>query len=117
MPTYDCAIRQNVPILKCAAVHHGDRADLFVLNRSLDQAVDFSFGLDGFADMEVVSWKRLRHNDLLATNSAEAPDTVALQDGGQPTASHQGWTIELPPASWHHLRLERDGSDPQPGKG
>lgn len=106
-PAYDAKDRQDVPYLKLAAVADpaGDGLTLFCLNRSLDAPLALSADLRAFRPLAPAGWSVLRHDDLKAVNTKDAPDTVAPApasglrlDGGTLNAT-------LPPASWNVIQL------------
>lgn len=108
-PLYDCKDRKAVPYLKLAAVMgaEGNAVTLFCLNRNLTEPMEMTVDLRAFEGLELRSWTALRNDDLLASNSADAPQTVApvamtgaRVDGGQLTAL-------LPAASWNVLQLAK----------
>ncbi|MGY4235804.1 alpha-N-arabinofuranosidase [Bradyrhizobium sp. USDA 4449] len=96
----------DVPYLKIAAVATEDGGlSLFLLNRDLKQEMEVSVEARRFGRMKVSERVELRHDDLRATNTKHAPDTIKpapLQDvtfdGGRLQAT-------LEPASWNVIHL------------
>ena len=98
----------EVPFLKCAAVHDADGgfATLFLLNRHLEEELALEVELRGLGATSVVSAETLRHDDLSATNTRDAPDHVAPEP--LPGASLQDGALHatLPAASWTVIRVK-----------
>jgi len=106
------AIDQSFPIpaapyLKLAAIaRDGGGLSLFALNRDLRQPTEVSIRVHGFDKLGVAQALELRHDDLAAVNSRDAPDRVnpsALKgvavDGGS-------LRMILAPASWNLVCFE-----------
>ena len=94
-PTYDCALRKNVPILSCAAVlsPEGDYITLFAINKDPAVSVTLS-GIDGTLTQHI-------------TLTAPSFDTVNTQEN-QPVVPREAaadGTPVLPAASWNMLRF------------
>jgi alpha-N-arabinofuranosidase len=122
-PTYDCAIRQDVPVLDCAAVlsKDGQELNLFLVNRDPSRTMDCSMvvcgekgggkgnnpdGGDGAKDdPSLIEWISLSGDcaELPAgpgterTNKPQNMTGAVVRDG---TLS-----VSLPPCSWHMIRL------------
>ena len=98
--TYDAASRKNVPFVDAAAVlsEDGETVNLFVVNRSLDEACSLDVELDGFRAESQLS---IEGDDLKAVNTADKPDTVV------PVEKNVGNGITLAPHSWSCIRLTR----------
>ncbi|MBO1077986.1 alpha-N-arabinofuranosidase [Roseomonas haemaphysalidis] len=98
----------EVPYLKCAAVHDADGgfATLFLLNRHLQEDVALEVELRGLGAGSVVSAETLRHDDLSATNTKDAPERVA--PAPLPGAALQDGVLRatLPAASWSVIRVK-----------
>ncbi|HEX2998676.1 MAG TPA: alpha-N-arabinofuranosidase [Armatimonadota bacterium] len=108
-PRYDCRERQGVPALKIAAVFHPETEELtlFCLNRDLSAPLPIAVDLRAFAPLQVQEWTVLRHDDLKAVNTKDAPNTVqpTAQTGAAVSDGHL--TALLPAASWNVIRLAR----------
>ncbi len=106
-PRYDCKTREGVPVLKAACVHRPDADELvlFLLNRDLEAPLRLETTLRGFDPLTVAEWTVLRHDDLKAVNSREAPETVVPVRAEGATCTAGTLRAELPPASWNVLRL------------
>jgi alpha-N-arabinofuranosidase len=90
---------------------------LFLVNRSLDEAADVEVSLGGFTDVtvgEALVLAAAQGQDRHTTNSAEAPDAVALRplegvrvEGGSGRATAH---VTLPPLSWGVVQLGATGA-------
>jgi alpha-N-arabinofuranosidase len=106
--TYDAKVAANVPYLDVAGVHDEDAGTvtLFCVNRHASEALDLDVALGGFGDgLKVLEHKVIRHDDLSATNTAEAPDRVAPQDGTGAAVEGGRLRASLAPHSWAMLRV------------
>jgi alpha-L-arabinofuranosidase len=96
----------NVPYLKIAAVAgEAGSLSLFMLNRDLTQKMEVNLEAGSFGPLAVSEALELRHDDLQATNTRDAPERVK-------PAPLQGVTIDgtrmratLKPASWNVVHL------------
>jgi alpha-N-arabinofuranosidase len=96
----------DVPYLKVAAVAgEGGSLSLFLLNRDLKQEIEVSVEARSFGHLVVSQAIELRHDDLQATNTKDAPERVKpapLQDG---TIDAGRLRVRLKPASWNVIHL------------
>ena len=96
-----------MPYLKLAAVHD-DKAGmltLFALNRSLSEEMPLRVAAKGFGQMRVDSALQLRHADLQAINTREAPDRVAPAPLDGVRVDGEQLHATLKPASWNVIRV------------
>jgi alpha-N-arabinofuranosidase len=98
----------EVPFLKCAAVHDADGgfATLFLLNRHLEEELALEVELRGLGATSVVSAETLRHDDLSATNTRDAPDHVAPEPLSGTSLQDGALHATLPAASWTVIRVK-----------
>lgn len=98
----------EVPFLKCAAVHDPDGgfATLFLLNRHLEEELALEVELRGLGATSVVSAETLRHDDLSATNTRDAPDHVAPEPLSGTSLQDGALRATLPAASWTVIRVK-----------
>jgi alpha-L-arabinofuranosidase len=82
-----------------------DAREKILLNRELEQEVAVTMDARNFGRLRVAEAEEMRHDDLKAINSKDAPDTVrptpltgVVVDGGTIRAT-------LKPASWTVIRL------------
>ena len=96
----------DVPYLKVAAVAgEGGSLSLFLLNRDLEQEMEVSVEARNFGRFVVSQAIELRHDDLQATNTRDAPERVRpapLQHG---TIDAGRLRARLKPASWNVIHL------------
>jgi alpha-N-arabinofuranosidase len=101
----------EVPYLKLAAVHdEGGFVTVFGLNRNLHEEIALDFTASGFGGLQLAEATQLRHDDLKATNTKDAPGRVspAKLDG----VAVEGERVRalLAPASWNVIRLAIAGA-------
>jgi len=108
-PTYDAKDWPGAPVLTSACVldEASGGVTVFAVNRSLDSPLALTVALRALGDLEVAEWLVLRHDDLKAVNSADAPDNVAPAVIEGAVVKDGQLAGELPPASWNVIRLAR----------
>jgi alpha-N-arabinofuranosidase len=86
-----------------ATVHDPEdrRIVLFLLNRSIDAPTDLSIEFRGFAPIQRGKILALHGNDLLATNSANAPDKIKPIEHSELSLRADKIGTRLPPLSWN----------------
>jgi alpha-N-arabinofuranosidase len=106
-PRYDAKDRQGVPYLKSACLLDPETGGLtvFAVNRSLDERLELSVQLQGLGDLSVSDWRTLRHDDLKAVNTIDAPDEVSPVGASGAQVADGRLTAVLDPASWNVIRL------------
>jgi len=79
-PSYDNSTYGRVPCLDASAVlsEDGSYLSLFCVNRA-QEAMELELRAAGLEGLRVVEIQELKHPDLKATNTAAAPDRVALR--------------------------------------
>jgi alpha-N-arabinofuranosidase len=96
----------KVPYLKIAAVAGAsDGLSLFMLNRDLKQEMEVTLEARSFGQLAVIQAFELRHDDLQATNTRDAPGRVAPQPLDDVTIVGTRLQARLKPASWNVVRL------------
>ena len=98
----------EVPYLKCAAVHdvEGSFVTLFLLNRHLQEELALEVELRGLGAASVKLAQTLRHDDLSATNTRDAPDHVMPQSLKKVSLQEGRLSAVLPAASWSVVRVK-----------
>jgi alpha-N-arabinofuranosidase len=107
VPTYDAAAADRVPWLDIAGVHddQGGTLTFFAINRHATEAMETDVALDGFAARSV-EHTIIRHEDLTATNTMQAPDNVSPKTGDGARLEGAGLRLSLPPYSWSMVRVK-----------
>lgn len=98
----------DVDAVHVAAVRDESGAlSLFIVNRSLDRAIDATVELAGLENLgRVAEALTMAGPDHQLTNSADAPDRVTPQPNGTARLESGRLTISLPAVSWTAVRLE-----------
>jgi alpha-N-arabinofuranosidase len=108
-PSYEAGQMGEAPYLQLAAVQDAatDGLAIFAVNRSLEEPMTLDVALRGFSALAPLETIELHHDDLDAGNSATRPDEVAPVAVRNAQISGDRLSVELRPASWNLLRLER----------
>jgi alpha-N-arabinofuranosidase len=112
VPTFSTTSTKDAPYLLSTAVlsEDGQRLSMLVLNRHLEEDMSLELVTRGFdGSWRLVGATTLAHDDLMATNTADAPDTVAPRPAGPFEIAADAIRTELPRASWSVFTLERAG--------
>jgi alpha-N-arabinofuranosidase len=90
-----------------AAVHdeHRHKVTLFVLNRDPADSLDLSIDLRAFPPITTAEAIEIAGPDLLATNTAQKPDTVQPSGHQEFSVQPDRLTAKLRPLSWNVLSL------------
>jgi alpha-N-arabinofuranosidase len=106
VPTYSAAAADRVPWLDIAGVHDSNAGTLtfFAVNRHGSEAMEADLSLEGFA-AKSVEHTIIRHDDLEARNTKDAPETVAPARGNGAVLGGKGLTLTLPPYSYSMVRV------------
>jgi len=105
-PTYDSASRAAAPVVQAVAVHDGEAITVFALNRDPSGSpAALEATLRGFESFRTTSHTVLRHEDLKAVNTSQAPETVVPVDLVPPEYADGTLRATLPPYSWNVLRI------------
>lgn len=104
-PTYDCEVAQDVPYLDVAAVLQADGKSIafFVVNRSLDAAIDLSVALQGFKDISILQHQMMTGDDLKLRNDAEAQTRIRPVSGSGLQVNEGTLAGKLAPKSYHFI--------------
>ena len=128
----DGAMQHPFLVLAVVMAPERDEVRIFAVNRHLREEIDFELAVGGMllaagaaigakeaggagsgggggvsADGGVVEWVELRHDQLSATNTEEAPDKVRPRSRDGATVGANGGVVraKLAPASWNMLRV------------
>jgi alpha-N-arabinofuranosidase len=106
VPTYAAAAADHVPWLDIAGTHDADAGSLtfFAVNRHSSETMDTTVALDGFS-AKSVEHTIIRHNDLEARNTRDAPDTVTPARGDGARIEGRALALALPPHSYSMIRV------------
>jgi alpha-N-arabinofuranosidase len=106
VPTYDAAAAGRVPWLDIAGVHDADGGTLtfFAINRHATETMEADLVLERFK-AKSVEHTIIRHDDLEAKNTRDAPDTVTPQKGNGARLGERGLALTLPPHSYSMIRV------------
>jgi alpha-N-arabinofuranosidase len=106
-PHYESAPHGDTPLIDAVATHDHETGEtaVFVVNRSIDDAVLLSVDTSAFTTYEVVEHTVLADDDIRAVNTMESPDRIVPRPGARPQSTDRGVDIVLPPVSWNMLRL------------
>ena len=105
----DTPMHGQVAAVDVVATYDRDRgsAAIFVVSRGTSGPCEVTIDLHGLGMTRILESQMLADADLDATNSADAPDRVAMR--ANPTARLEQGTLglTLPPASWQVVALAR----------
>jgi len=105
-PTYDADVAAGVSWLDIAGVHDADDGSItfFAINRNGEEALSVDLGIERFGAPKSVEHVLIRHDDLEAKNTKDAPDNVAPQKGDGAEIDGDGLRLTLPPYSYSMVR-------------
>lgn len=106
-PSYETAKYGDVPFFDAVATYDSDSRQtvLFVVNRSVDQAVELDVDVRGVRAGALVEALTLTDSDVHATNTEERPNRVIPVALDSATLTDGAVHAVLPPVSWSVLRL------------
>jgi alpha-N-arabinofuranosidase len=111
-PKYDASVAGDVSYLDIAGVHDEEAGTitLFAVNRSLDESIDVEVETAGFGPQRIQQHQVMTHPDLHAANTLENPSAVIPRNGAGAAITDGTLTLQLPPLSYHVLRLQAEGA-------
>jgi len=108
-PQYSSAEFDDVPFIDAAAVEGEDGSlTIFALNRSSDSDFQLSCDLRAFAGLRFDTHIVLHHEDIAATNTEAAPNTVAPVTRHECAQLDGRFTPVLPALSWNVIRFIKE---------
>ena len=110
-PKYDSKDYTDVPYIETVAVmnEEDEELTLFVVNRSLEDAITISCFFRGFEDYMFTEHIALENENLNAVNTLANPDAVVphIRQGSCVSLGKGEFTIELQKTSWNVIRFKR----------
>lgn len=103
--TYQTKSGMQVPYLETIAVLNDDELVIFAVNRSMDEAMDFSIAFDDLSISEVIAFSDFSGFDIKAVNNAET-SLVQPHLSDQFNLSDQTLQAKLAPLSWNMIRCK-----------
>jgi alpha-L-arabinofuranosidase len=90
-----------------AAVHDTakNKVVFFILNRDANGSAEVSLNLHGFPPATECTALTISGPDLLATNSADQPNTVVPKEHNEFSVNADKVVVKLPPMSWNMLSV------------
>ena len=107
--TYSTDRVKDVPYVESLAVLHEDtnEVDIFAVNRSLEEASEFTADLSAFTEgASVIEHVVLTHDDLKAVNTADDPDNVVPEASGDAAVCGNAVKATLGKHSWNMIRVK-----------
>ncbi|MGP9806116.1 arabinosylfuranosidase ArfA [Paracoccus sp. NSM] len=108
-PRYDADAAQDVSYLDIAAVRAADgrTVTIFAINRSPDEPMELDLALNGFPNATLIDHQVLGGDGTGAreANTSANPDRIRPRKGDRLSVSDGAITAELPPLSYHLIRL------------
>ena len=101
-PSYDGGVYGETPTVEAVSLINGDELTLLAVNRSLTEEAEPELKLRGLGEAALLEHRQLWHDNLMAVNTADAPETVLPS---------QGDGKHLLPHSWNVLRYRLEGED------
>jgi alpha-N-arabinofuranosidase len=97
----------NVDDIVAAAVHDSakKKVNFFILNREEEIAAEVSLNLHGFPAATGCTALAISGPDLLATNSAERPNTISPKEHNEFSVQADKVVAKLSPMSWNMLSV------------
>jgi alpha-N-arabinofuranosidase len=106
VPTYDAAVADKVPFLDISGVHDSDAGTLtfFAVNRHGTEEIEAEVSLERWT-AKSVEHTLIRHDDLHACNTGDAPDNVSPVPGQGAAIDGRALKLTLPPYSYSMVRV------------
>lgn len=104
-PSVETDAHGEVPVVAAAGTVGSDGVSLFVVNRSLDEAMQLRVKLDGFDRPSLAEAWTLSDADRHAKNTIEDPERVKPRSNPSAHVEDGVLRVDLPPISWTALRL------------
>ena len=105
-PTYETRHIKEVPYLETCCVKNDGEITVFAVNRSLDEDLAIECDLSAFAADSVVEQLFMTNDDMKAINTADNPDNVVPELGGDAKIENGVLTATLGKHSWNVIRIK-----------
>ncbi|MBR3998682.1 MAG: alpha-N-arabinofuranosidase [Clostridia bacterium] len=105
-PTYDTRRIKDVPYLETCCVKNDGEITVFAVNRSLDEDLAIECDLSAFAADSVIEQLYMTNDDMKAINTADNPDNVVPEAGGDAKIENGKLTATLGKHSWNVIRVK-----------
>lgn len=107
-PCYDADVAADVSYLDIAGVHDGDQGTLtfFAINRHGTEAMSVDLAMEHFGTVKSLEHTMIKHDDLEARNTREAPDTVVPRRVEGADVRDDRIALTLPPYSYSVIRVQ-----------
>ena len=105
-PVYDCRDYEGVPLIDATATLGDDGSvTVFCVNRDLREDFALEVDLHGFGNLRIGEHILLRHDDVHAVNTEDAPNAVAPVAGPGGEIDGEKATVRIPALSWNVIRF------------
>ncbi|MGI5239739.1 alpha-N-arabinofuranosidase [Dactylosporangium sp. CA-139066] len=106
-PTYETALYGEVSVVDAVATHDAGMGDtaIFMVNRSLTEAVELAVDVSNLGQVYVVDAQTLHDDDIHAKNTLDDPERVGLKPNTSHSIGDGTLRITLPPVSWTAVTL------------
>ena len=106
-PTYDTALYGEVCVVDAVATHDAGTGDtaVFMVNRSLTEAVELTVDVSSLGQVQVVDAQTLHDDDIHAKNTIDDQERVGLKPNTSHSIGDGTLRITLPPVSWTAVTL------------
>jgi len=105
-PAYDTRRIKNVPYLETCCVKNDGEITVFAVNRSLEEDLAIECDLSAFGADSVIEQIFLTNDDMKAINTADNPDNVVPELGGDAKIENGVLTANLGKHSWNVIRVK-----------
>jgi len=105
-PTYDTRRRKDIPYLETCCVKNDGEITVFAVNRSLDEDLAIECDLSAFGADSIAEQLYMTNDDMKAINTADNPDNVVPEAGGDAKIENGTLTATLGKHSWNVIRIK-----------
>jgi Alpha-L-arabinofuranosidase len=106
-PTYQSDRYGVVPVVDAVATHDDSTGNtaVFLVNRSMDEAVELVIDTSNIGDVSLASAESLYDDNIHAANTLTDPERIGLRQNGSAELAAGELRITLPPVSWTAVTL------------